>query len=99
MIYFDGSNVWMSTLGINEQDLLNNISVYPNPFSNSISVDNKDGIIQSIKLIDLNGRVLFEMSQINSELVELNQLESVSSGTYLLILSGESSSKAYKVIK
>lgn len=99
VIYFDGSNVWMSTLGINEQDLLNNISVYPNPFSNSISVDNKDGIIQSIKLIDLNGRVLFEMSQINSELVELNQLESVSSGTYLLILSGESSSKAYKVIK
>lgn len=99
VIYFDGSNVWMSTLGIDEQDLLDHVSIYPNPFSNSISVDNKDGVIQSMKLIDLNGRTLSEMSDLNSGLVELNQLESVSSGTYLLILKGENSSKTYKVIK
>ena len=99
VIYFDGSNVWMSTLGIDEQDLLENVSIFPNPFTNSISVDNKAGVIQSLKLIDLNGRVLSEMNQVNSELVELDQLEPISSGTYLLILSGADSSRAYKVIK
>jgi hypothetical protein len=99
VIYFDGSNVWTSTLGLDEQDLLENVSIFPNPFTNSISVDNKAGVIQSLKLIDLNGRVLSEMNQVNSELVELDQLETISSGTYLLILSGADSSRAYKVIK
>ncbi len=99
VIYFDGTNVWLSpTLGMDEQ-LLDNLTLYPNPFSNSISVDNKDGVLQSLKLIDLNGRVLSEMNQVNSGLVKLDQLESISSGTYLLILSGENTSKTYKVIK
>jgi hypothetical protein len=99
VIYFDGSAVWTSTLGLDEQHLLDNVTIYPNPFNNSISVDNTDGAIQSVKLIDLNGRVISEMSNLNSGLVELNQLGSVSNGTYLLILSGENSSKTYKVIK
>jgi hypothetical protein len=91
--------VWLSTLSLDEQDLLSNVSVYPNPFSNSVSVDNKNGVIQSLKLIDLGGRILSEMKQVHSGLVELNQLESLSSGTYLLILSGTDSSKTYTVIK
>ncbi len=99
VIYFDGSSVWTSTLGLDEQDLLDHVTIYPNPFNNSISVDNTDGVIQSVKLVDLNGRLISEMSHINSGLIELNQLESVSNGTYLLILSGENSSKTYKVIK
>jgi hypothetical protein len=99
VIYFDGSNVWTSTLGLDEQDFLENVNIFPNPFTNSVSVDNKAGVIQSLKLIDLNGRVLSEMNPVNSGLVEMKQLESISSGTYLLILSGESSSKTYKVIK
>lgn len=99
VIYFDGTAVWTSTLGLDEQHLLDNVTIYPNPFNNSISVDNKDGVIQSVKLIDLNGRTVSELSNLNSGLIELNQLESVSSGTYLLILSGDSASKTYKVIK
>lgn len=98
VVYFDGSQVWMSTLNVTE-NALDNISIYPNPFTHSISVDNKDGVIQSIKLIDLNGRVLSEMPSVNSGMVKLEQLETLSSGTYLLILSGENSSKTYKVIK
>lgn len=99
-VFFNGFTfVWKPTLGLDEQDLLDQVSVYPNPFNNSISLDNNDGVIQSVKLIDLNGRVISEMSNLNSGLVQLNQLESVSSGTYLLILSGENISKTYKVIK
>jgi hypothetical protein len=98
VVYFDGSIVWMSTLGVDEH-ALDNVSIYPNPFTHSISADNKDGVIQSMKLVDLNGRVLSEMPSVNSGIVKMDQLESISSGTYLLILSGENSSKTYKVIK
>ena len=52
-----------------------------------------------MKLMDLNGRTISEINSLNSGMVKMEQLESVSSGTYLLILSGENSSKAYKVIK
>ena len=100
VIYFDGSQVWLSSaLGLDEKELLNQVIPYPNPFTSSISVENKDGAIQSIKLIDLNGRVLSEMNQINSGLTEMDQLENISSGTYLLILSGENTSRTVKVIK
>ena len=98
VIYFDGTAVHFSTLGVDEH-LLDNVSVYPNPFSSFISIDNKDGVIQSMKLMDLNGRTISEINSLNSGMVKMEQLESVSSGTYLLILSGENSSKAYKVIK
>ena len=98
VIYFDGTDVYYSTLGVAE-NLLDNVSVYPNPFTSSISIDNKDGVIQSLKLIDLNGRVLSEMSHLHSGVVEMNALENLSSGTYLLVLSGESSLKTVKVIK
>ena len=98
VIYFDGTAVHFSTLGVDEH-LLDNVSVYPNPFSSFISIDNKDGVIQSMKLMDLNGRVISEIGHVNSGLAEMNGLEGIASGTYLLILSGENSSKAYKVIK
>lgn len=98
VIYFDGSNVWVTALGVDEH-ALDNISIYPNPFSNSISVDNTNGIIQSLKLVDLNGRILSEMPSVNSGIVKLDQLEAISSGTYLLILSGDNSSRTFKVIK
>ncbi|AEA43572.1 T9SS type A sorting domain-containing protein [Fluviicola taffensis] len=97
VLYFSGTSI--STPLQLKENPLESISIYPNPFSNSISVDNKDGVILSMKLIDLNGRVLSEMPNLNSGLIELNQLESVSHGTYLLILSGERISKTYKVIK
>lgn len=97
VVYFTGSGISMLTVA--EENPFESVSIYPNPFSNSISIDNKDGSIRSMKLIDLNGRVLSEMNQVNPGLVEMNQLEEISSGTYLLILSGENSSKTYKVIK
>lgn len=99
VVYFDGSQIWMSTLGLEEQDLLNQVAVYPNPFNHSISVDNKDGIIQSLKLVDLNGRVLSEMPSVNSGMLKLEQLETLSSGTYFMILTGMNASKTVKVIK
>jgi len=95
-VYFDGSTISMLIV---EENSLESINIYPNPFSNSISFDNKDGAIQTLKMVDLNGRIISEMNHLNSGSVELKQLDNVSSGSYLLILSGADTFKTYKVIK
>lgn len=95
-VYFTGSGI--STLQVNENPL-ESVSVYPNPFHDVIKIDNPDGAIQSVKLIDLNGRVLAERASVDSGVIEFGELESLSRGTYLLILSGDKHSKTYKLIK
>lgn len=81
------------------ENLLENVSIYPNPFTNVIKIDNQNGAVQSMKLTDLNGRIIGEKSVVNSGVVEFDGLESIGSGTYFLILSGEKQSGTYKLIK
>jgi hypothetical protein len=38
------------------------ITIFPNPFTNQVSVSAKSGIIESIKLIDTSSKQLFEMT-------------------------------------
>jgi hypothetical protein len=98
LIYFDGTTVYFSTLGLPE-NLLDQVRVFPNPFMHVLSIDNHNGSVKSVKLMDLNGRILSEQTSVNSGTIKLDQLEPISSGTYLLILSGENSSKTFKVMK
>lgn len=93
---FNGTSV--ENLAVNE-NLLESIHIYPNPFTNSLSVDNQDGAIRNLKLIDLNGRLITEKSALNSGIIQLTELEFVHSGTYILILSGESTAQAFKVTR
>lgn len=81
------------------ENLLESVSIYPNPFTNVIQIDNQNGAVQSMKLTDLNGRIIGEKVAVNSGVIEFDGLESIGSGTYFLILSGEKHSKTYKLIK
>ena len=98
LIYFDGTTVYFSTLGLPE-NLLDQVRVFPNPFTHVLSIDNHNSSVKSVKLMDLNGRILSERTTMGSGTIKLDQLERISSGTYLLILSGENSSKTFKVMK
>ncbi|MNJ83300.1 hypothetical protein D3C87_07160 [compost metagenome] len=81
------------------ENLLESVSIYPNPFTDVIKIDNQNGSVQSMKLTDLNGRIIGEKMTVNSGVIEFDGLESIGSGTYFLILSGEKHSKTYKLIK
>lgn len=81
------------------ENLLESVSIYPNPFTDVVKIDNQNGSVQSMKLTDLNGRIIGEKMTVNSGVIEFDGLESIGSGTYFLILSGEKNSKTYKLIK
>lgn len=90
----------LSDLSITEnENSLESVSIYPNPFTDVIKIDNQNGAVQSMKLTDLNGRIIGEKAVVNTEVIEFDGLESIGSGTYFLILSGEKHSKTYKLIK
>lgn len=71
---------------MNENELQNSYSVFPNPFSNSITV-NADEIIQSIKIFDLTGKFIYETKPNGSQInLELN----IENGIYILeIFAGD----------
>ncbi|WP_343747421.1 T9SS type A sorting domain-containing protein [Fluviicola sp.] len=99
VFYRDNASA-VSDLSVTEiQNPLESVSVYPNPFNDVIKIDNQAGAVQSMKLVDLNGRVLAEKTAVTSGVIEFNELESVSRGTYMLILTGDKHSKTYKLIK
>ncbi len=75
------------------------ISIYPNPASNSITVDFKENQrFDKIVLTDLQGKIVFQ----NDKIAELNQtidLSKLTSGIYMLNLSGTDRNLNYKVVK
>jgi hypothetical protein len=78
------------------------IRVNPNPFTNSINISSEKGQIKEISVFDLNGRLLFNSNNINSNVqkIESSSLESLSPGSYYLEVSKVDGSKeTVKVIK
>ena len=68
-------------LGINE--LIERISIYPNPASDNIQLNYGEAVVTSIKIIDMTGRELFEMESIQSNnQIKLTNFES---GSYFVV--------------
>jgi transforming growth factor-beta-induced protein len=72
-----------------------NISVYPNPFQDNLSVAGVG--ITEYKLMDLNGRII-QVGKIASNQEKLN-LSGINSGSYLLQISGNGGIKTTPILK
>lgn len=71
--------------GINENDLSKNVSLYPNPASETVSVVSKDIQIQKVELLTISGQVISTMNG-NSMVVTVD-ISTVSSGVYFVRIS------------
>jgi hypothetical protein len=72
-------------LGLDEAELTNNITLYPNPSSTEIRLQHTGNIVfDNATIIDLNGRTV--MQEKWSGLDALN-IESLNKGTYILVIS------------
>lgn len=80
-----------------ENNTIDNLKLYPNPFTNSIYWDNPNNEIFKIKLFSLNGQLIFERKTSNNNI----DFSTLNSGIYLLTLEGKNSIKkqTYRVIK
>ena len=90
---FTGSN----TLEIRGRMKLNDISVFPNPASDHISIrgmESQDGI-KELKITDLSGKIIIR-SKYNSARMDISHLNK---GVYILQISNERESKVIKLIK
>ncbi|MFT7614711.1 MAG: hypothetical protein ACI9J3_003694 [Parvicellaceae bacterium] len=66
---------------INETEVIRD--VYPNPFSDQIKVEIQGDIIESVRLIDIQGRIVIVESAINNSSYVVNANTAVT-GTYIL---------------
>ena len=76
---------------------LDQITAYPNPMLNELQLAGKTEDIQAIKIFNVNGTLVKELSE--SSLTNTIAVDYLSSGIYFLKLVGEQSSTTLKVIK
>jgi Secretion system C-terminal sorting domain len=85
-----------SLLGLNNNELDASLSTYPNPVYSILNIDAKT-TIKKLEIIDSNGRVI--LSQLaNNKNTNVN-LESISSGIYLLKVNTNEGTSTQKIIK
>lgn len=99
-IYIDDINV-SGVVGIKESSsVLNEVFVYPNPFSNKLSIKgNEVGKITSIQLFDLLGKEIDTVLEKNNDELKIVNPENINTGIYFLKLNSVEGSKTVKIIK
>jgi hypothetical protein len=80
------------SVGISESNLLN-LSVYPNPFSDIINVENTDKL-ESYQLYNSIGQIVWR-----GENIENNDFTHLQNGIYFLKVSTQTGQQTLKLIK
>ena len=84
-------------VGINENALFSNVSIFPNPNTGIINIDLGSLSGVSIKVISVNGQLIYYKENINTPIYQF-ELEAAS-GIYILELSAEGEKQQIKLIK
>ncbi len=74
------------------------VVVFPNPFTNSISVKTENSSIQGLAIFDLLGRLVLSVPGTNSENMDIETL-SLAKGNYILKIATDSGSVPVRIIK
>ncbi len=97
---YDGKILWNDAITSVNEDKTDNIefSIFPNPSSNFISLEDKNQEIKNIKIIDLAGLTLFDCETDNNTLHKINT-SSLPSGIYFIVLKTSHGLQKLKFIK
>lgn len=77
----------VSTMGINDKNGINQLTVYPNPANNKLNIVlNQANITEhfTVQIIDLNGKVLVIKRLENNDATQQLDISALQNGTYLL---------------
>ena len=96
MYKISSTNAGIVTVGLNEVGANNAASVYPNPTTNSINVSLNNAT--SLKLVDLNGKVVYteNVSNKNNTVIDMNNLAKVIYSLQVVTNSGVETKKVVK---
>lgn len=86
-------------VGIDENNTLNSINIYPNPTNGLVTVNlgNHNGSI-NYSISTIEGRIVNQESNVTTNRMTIN-LSNESKGVYLLKIEDQTSSKVYKIIR
>jgi PKD repeat protein len=79
-------NVSLASVGVNELSKINGLTIYPNPFQETITINSVANI--RIALYDITGKLLFEAKKEGGLSQEIN-LSELSSGSYFIQVTDE----------
>jgi PKD repeat protein len=109
-LYIDDINIYygkpsdsLITAGIDEQGVLSELNLFPNPVNEKLNLTFKSFSQDetSVKIVDICGKTIQELSLLSN--VGMNKIEidthSISSGTYFISTTIQGSSKTMKFIK
>jgi hypothetical protein len=80
------------SIGLKESKLTN-ISIYPNPIQNELTISGENGLIE---LVDLTGKILISKEHFNYTVLNVSGL---SSGSYILKLTSKNGTLIQKLVK
>jgi hypothetical protein len=89
-------------IGLNPEQSINRINIYPNPASNQVNIDFQNGINEKtrIELMDVSGKIVFaEFLQAGSPVTHTINLSSAEEGIYLIQISNAEYNVSEKIIK
>jgi hypothetical protein len=97
---FDGQFEIFGPISVNCETDINNIRVYPNPSSNTISIQMMNQLDETMNLtiLDFNGKIIFEKT-ISTQVIEQIDLKDYMNGVYTFIFSSINQTYTTKIIK
>lgn len=88
--------VTISTVGLDENDIFNGVSMYPNPTNGSVTVDLGKLNSASLKVTGMNGQVVYQKENIENALHQFNLNEAT--GVYFVEINADGENKVLKLI-
>jgi hypothetical protein len=86
-----------STQGLNENNLFNAISVYPNPVSDVLTIKNESNTILTFEVVDINGKVISVTNTVaQSTTISTSNWNK---GVYFVKFTSETASAVVKIVK
>lgn len=73
----------------------NSFKIYPNPISDKLKITSKENTITSIQIIDISGKNLFSINNLNTFNKEIN-LSELQKGMYFIIINKKTTQKLIK---
>lgn len=101
---FMAANNILTVIEGNEEEVLTNISLYPNPFSSSfdLRLDAESGSDTRLSIVDMTGRIVIENTYHltkGENVISVSGLGNIPAGIYFMRLDNERSSVTLKVVK
>jgi hypothetical protein len=83
--------------GINKYTASNGVSIYPNPTNGEFTIESNSGLVKTIEVLDLTGRVVVSTTNAD-EFTQVN-IASLSNGIYFVRIKSDNKLEVIKVVK